>query len=78
VQDRWREAAKAAGKGADLAAMQAPGPDLAGRESLLLGSVLRQVVDGLPEGGRVVLPLGKGKGVLLAEHGGHYRAGPLG
>ena len=64
---------------------------------VLLGSVLRQVVEGLPEGGRalvvghsptneaavlglagrVVPPLGKGKGVLLVEDGGDYRVEPL-
>jgi phosphohistidine phosphatase SixA len=93
VEDRWREAARAAGKGADLDAMRAVDPDLVERESWLLGSVLRQVVDGLPAGGRalvvghsptneaavlglagrVVPPLGKGKGVLLIEDGGAYR-----
>ena len=82
VEDRWREAATAAGKGADLDAMRAIDPDLVERESVLLGSALRQVVEGLPEGGRalvvghsptceaavlglagrVVPPLGKGKG----------------
>ena len=82
VEDRWREAAMAAGKGADLEAMRAIDPDLVERESMLLGSALRQVVEGLPEGGRalvaghsptteaavlglagrVVPPLGKGKG----------------
>ena len=97
VEDRWREAVKAAGKGADLDAMRTIDPDLVGRESLLLASALRQVVDGLPEGsralavghsptneaavlglaGRVVPPLGKGKGVLLIEDGGHYRVEPL-
>ncbi len=77
--------------------MRAIDPDLVERESLLLASALRQVVDGLPEGGRalvaghsptneaavlglagrVVPPLGKGKGVLLIEDGGHYRVEPL-
>ena len=52
VEDRWRDAAKTAGKGADLEAMRAIDPDLVERESLLLGSALRQVVEGLPEGGR--------------------------
>jgi phosphohistidine phosphatase SixA len=97
AEDRWREAAKAAGKGADLDAIRAVDPELVERESLLLGSALRQVVDRLPEGGRalvvghsptneaavlglagrVVPPLGKGKGVLLIEDGGHYRVEPL-
>jgi phosphohistidine phosphatase SixA len=55
VEDRWREAAKAAGKGADLEAMRAVDPDLVDRESWLLGSALRQVLDGLPEGGRALV-----------------------
>jgi len=55
VEDRWREAAKAAGKGADLEAMRAVDPDLVERESWLLGSTLRQVLDGLPEGGRALV-----------------------
>ncbi len=55
VENRWREAAKAAGKGADLNAMRAIGPDLVERESLLLAPALRQVVDGLPEDGRALV-----------------------
>ena len=97
VENRWRDAARAAGKRADLEDIRAIDPDLVERESLLLGSALRQVVAGLPEGARalvvghsptteaavlglaglVVPPLGKGKGVLLIEDGGHYRVEPL-
>jgi phosphohistidine phosphatase SixA len=55
VEDRWREASRAAGKGADLDAMRAVDPDLVERESWLLGSVLRQVVEGLPVGGRALV-----------------------
>ena len=55
VEDRWREAARAAGKGADLDAIRVIDPDLVERESWLLGSVLRQVVDGLPVGGRALV-----------------------
>src|SRR6266511_2707351 len=55
VEDRWREAAKVAGKGADLEAMRAIDPDLVERESWLLGTVLRQVVHGLPDGGRALV-----------------------
>jgi len=97
VEDRWREAARAAGKGADLDAVRAIDPDLVEKESVLLASALRQVVEQLPEGGRalvvghsptnetavlglagrVVPPLGKGKGVLLIEDGGDYRVEPL-
>ena len=97
VENRWRDAAKAAGKGADLMNIRAIDPDLVEREAWLLGSALQQVVAGLPEGGRalvvghsptteaavlglagrVVPPLGKGKGVLLVEDGGDYRVEPL-
>jgi hypothetical protein len=55
VEDRWREAAKAAGKGADLEAMRAVDLDLVERESWLLAAALRQVVAGLPEGGRALV-----------------------
>jgi hypothetical protein len=55
VENRWREAAKAAGRGADLDAVRTIDPDLVERESLLLGSALRQVVDRLPESGRALV-----------------------
>ena len=55
VEDRWRVAAKAAGKGADLEAMRAIDSDLVERESWLLASALRQVVEALPEGGRALV-----------------------
>jgi hypothetical protein len=55
AEDRWRQAAKAAGKGANLDAIRAVDPDLVERESFLLGSVLRQVVQALPEGGRALV-----------------------
>jgi hypothetical protein len=55
VEDRWREAARAAGKGADLEAMRAVDPDLVEMESQLLGAALRQVVEELPEGGRALV-----------------------
>ena len=55
VEDRWREAAKAAGKGADLEAIRDVDPRLVERESRLLGSVLGEVVDALPEGGRALV-----------------------
>ena len=93
VEDRWRDAAKAAGKRADLEDIRAIHPDLVERESWLLASVLRQVVAGLPGAGGgpqphhqgrrararrpVVPPLGKGKGVLLVEDGGDYRGEQL-
>src|ERR1043165_4883356 len=52
VEDRWRDAAKAAGKRADLEDIRAIDPDLVERESWLLGSALRQVVAEVPAGGR--------------------------
>ena len=55
VEDRWREAAKAAGKGASIEEMRAVDPDLVEHETWLLGSALRQLVDGLPEGGRALV-----------------------
>ena len=55
VEDRWREAAKAAGKGASIEAMRAVDPDLVEHETMLLGSVLRRVVEGLPDGGRALI-----------------------
>jgi phosphohistidine phosphatase SixA len=55
VEDRWREAARAAGTGADLEAMRAVDPDLVEKESRVLGSALRQVMEGLPEGGRALV-----------------------
>jgi hypothetical protein len=55
VEDRWREASRAAGKGADLAAMRAIDPDLVEMESRMLGVALRRVVDSLPEGGRALV-----------------------
>ena len=56
VENRWRDAARAAGKRADLQDIRAIDPDLVERESWLLGSALRQVVAELPEGGRAGLP----------------------
>jgi hypothetical protein len=55
VENRWRDAARAAGKRADLEDIRAIDPDLVERESLLLGSALRQVAEGLPEGGRALV-----------------------
>ena len=55
VEDRWRDAARMAGKGADVEAMRAVDPDLVDRESWLLGLALRQVVEGLTEGGRALV-----------------------
>ena len=55
VEGRWREAAKAAGKGASLEGMRAVDPDLVEQESWLLGAALRRVVDGLPADGRALV-----------------------
>jgi hypothetical protein len=55
VEDRWRAAAKAAGKGAGLEAMRSVDPDLVDHESRLLGFSLRQIVEAVPEGGRALV-----------------------
>jgi phosphohistidine phosphatase SixA len=55
VEDRWREAAKVAGRGASIEEMRAVDPDLVEHETQLLGSALRRVVEGLPEGGRALV-----------------------
>lgn len=55
VEDRWRESARAAGKGADLEAIRAVDQDLVERESWLLGQALRGIVDALPGGGRALV-----------------------
>jgi phosphohistidine phosphatase SixA len=55
VEDRWREAAKAAGKGASIEEMRAVDPDLVEHETQLLGWALRRVVEGLPQGGRALV-----------------------
>jgi hypothetical protein len=55
VEDRWRAASKAAGKGADVEAMRRVDPDLVEKESSLLGAALRSVLDGLTDGGRALV-----------------------
>jgi hypothetical protein len=55
VEDRWRAAATAAGKGADLEAMRSVDPDLVDQDSWLLGSSLRQIAETLPDGGRALV-----------------------
>ena len=55
VEDRWRDAAKAAGEGADVEALRAADPDLVERESWLLGLGLTRLIEGLPEGGRALV-----------------------
>jgi hypothetical protein len=76
--------AKAAEKGADLKPMQALDPDLVEQESLLLGSILRHVVEGAARGRRARAPwpprptAGQGQRVLVIEYGGNRRVEPLG
>ena len=55
VEDRWRAAAKTAGKGATVERMRAVDPDLVEHEERLLGAALRRVVESLPEGGRALV-----------------------
>jgi phosphohistidine phosphatase SixA len=55
VEERWRQAAQAAGKGADVEAMRAVDPDLVESESIVLASALRQIVEDLPDGGRALV-----------------------
>lgn len=55
VEDRWRTAAEAAGKGSDVEAIRMVDPDLVEQESALLGGALRSVFDALPEGGRALV-----------------------
>jgi phosphohistidine phosphatase SixA len=55
VEDRWREAAKSAGKGADVEAMRRVDPDLVEKESALLGSALRRVIESLDDGERALV-----------------------
>lgn len=55
VEDRWRDVAKAAGKGADLEAMRDRDPELVDKESWLLGLGLKRVIEHLPDGGRALV-----------------------
>ena len=55
VEDRWREASKAAGKGASVERMRAVDADLVEQEARLLGTALGRVVDALPDGGRALI-----------------------
>jgi broad specificity phosphatase PhoE len=54
-EDRWREVAKAAGKGASLDDMRAVDATFVDEESTALGSALRRVIDALPENGRALV-----------------------
>lgn len=55
VEDRWRAAATAAGKGATVEQIRGVDPDLVEHEERLLGSALRRIVDALPDGGRALV-----------------------
>jgi phosphohistidine phosphatase SixA len=55
VEDRWRDAAKAAGKGATVEQIRAVDPDLVEHEEHLLGAALRGIVESLPDGGRALV-----------------------
>ncbi|HEX4700263.1 MAG TPA: hypothetical protein VH857_13010 [Actinomycetes bacterium] len=55
VEDRWKAASKAAGRGADLEAIREVDPDLVDSETRLLGQALGQVLDALPEEGRALV-----------------------
>ena len=55
VEDRWRDAAKAAGKGATVEQIRAVDPDLVEHEERLLGAALRGIVESLPDGGRALV-----------------------
>lgn len=55
VEDRWRAAAKAAGKGATVEQMRGVDPDLVEHEERLLGASLRRIVESLPDGGRALV-----------------------
>ena len=55
VEDRWRDAARAVGKGATVEQIRGVDPDLVDHEERLLGSALRAVVESLPDGGRALV-----------------------
>ena len=55
VEDRWRAAAKAAGKGASVEKIRGVDPDLVEHEERLLGAALRGIVESLPERGRALV-----------------------
>ena len=55
VEDRWRAAAKAAGKGATVEQIRGVDPDLVDHEERLLGAALQGVVASLPDGGRALV-----------------------
>ena len=55
VEDRWRAASKAAGKGASLEGMRAVDADLVEQEARQLGTALGRVLHLLPDRGRALV-----------------------
>ena len=55
VEDRWRAAAQAAGRGATVEQIRGVDPDLVEHEERLLGAALRGITESLPEGGRALV-----------------------
>ena len=55
VEDRWRSAAKAAGKGATVEQIRGVDPDLVDHEERLLGAAVRRITESLPDGGRALV-----------------------
>jgi phosphohistidine phosphatase SixA len=55
VEDRWREAAKAAGKGASIEDMRDVDAALVDHECRQLGAALRSVFERLPDGARALV-----------------------
>src|ERR671934_1909773 len=54
LEDRWRAAYQKAGSGA-LEALREADPELVAQDSKRLGTALRRVLDGLPDGGRALV-----------------------
>ena len=54
VEERWRAAYQKAGSGA-LEALREADPELVAQDSKRLGTALRRVLDGLPDGGRALV-----------------------
>jgi len=54
VEERWFAAAREA-RGKDLEAFRQVDPELVEKETALLGGVLREVLESLPEGGRALV-----------------------
>jgi hypothetical protein len=96
VEDRWRDAYRAAGSG-ELGARRSADPELVHEGSAILGSALQRVLDRLSENGRalvvgrsptneaavpgltgeIIVPMGKGAGVVGVLENGQTRVRPL-